>query len=277
MEQLEKSLKAGKKRVAHLPPQLTNHFSKALDNHDKLMQVARLSAQGIGMHLARPKAIQALGKAEGDGDGAKYAERLKQAEDDAALAQKEIEQGYPVLHGFVTIAMWSWLEDFVKGLAALWLITRRQAMRSASVARLKVRLGDYLALSRNEQALHIIELLDQDTGSGLRQGINRFQGLLKGLGLEFELDDAQQKTLFEFQMIRNNLAHRNGLVDQRLRQACPWLGLKLGQPVKVSRRMLIAYSDVGGTMLLNLLYCAGDTYGLDLRLKAPNEVNKQIS
>ena len=141
----------------------------------------------------------------------------------------------------------------------------RPAIRSPSVTKLKIRLGDYLALSRYEQALHIVELLDQDTGSGLRNGINRFQVLLEGLGLKLELEEPQKKVLFEFQMVRNNLAHRNGVVDRRLLESCPWLGVKLGQSVKVSRRMLNTYSDVAGATLLNLLYSTGDIYGINLR------------
>lgn len=260
---------SGTTQKPRLPTRLTDHFSRALDNHDKLMQIARLSAQGINMHLARPNAIQVLGKVKGETEADDYAQKLNQAEDDAALAREEIAQGYPVLHGFVTIAMWSWLEDFVKGLVASWLVSHRPAIRSLAVAKLKVRLGDYISLSRYEQALHIVELLDQDTVS--RSGINRFQALLEGFELRFELDEGQQKSLFEFQMVRNNLAHRNGLVDQRLRQSCPWLGLKLGEPLRVSRTMLYYYSGVGGAMLLSLLYCVGDIYGVELRVGRSTE------
>lgn len=250
---------------ARIPKHLTDHFSRALDNHDKLMQIARLSAQGISMHLARPNAIQVLNKVKDNEESEKYVKQLQQAEADAALAREEIDQGYPVLHGFVTIAMWSWLEDFIKGLAASWLVSHRPAIHNPSVAKLKVRLGDYVTLSRHEQALHIVELLDQETGSGLRNGVNRFEGLLDGLGLRFNLNEESKKTLFEFQMIRNNLAHRNGLVDQRLQKSCPWIGLKLGQPVKISRKMLLSYSNVGGEMLLSLLFYVGDKYGVELR------------
>jgi hypothetical protein len=217
------------------------------------------------MHLGRPNAIKVLFEVKGEDDGEDFAERLSQAEADAALAREEIDQGYPVLHGFVTIAMWSWLEDFVKGLAASWLVSYPPALRSPSVAKLRVRLGDYVSLSRYEQALHIVELLDQDTASGLRSGVNRFRGLLDGFDLKIEIDDDQQKHLFEFQMVRNNLAHRNGVVDQRLRQACPWMDLKLGETLKVSRSMLYSYAGVGGAILLSLLYSAGDIHGIDLR------------
>jgi hypothetical protein len=243
------------KSRTRIPDRLTDHFSRALDNRDKLMQIARLSAQGISMHLGRPKVIQVLRKIKGDDESVGHIKQLQQAEADAALAREEIDQGYPVLNGFVTIAMWSWLEDFVKGLAASWLVYHRPAIRSPSVAKLKVRLGDYVTLSRHEQALHIVEILDQEIGSGLRNGINRFEGLLDGLGLKFNLNEESKKNLFEFQMIRNNLAHRNGLVDQKLWQACPWIGLKIGQPVKVSRKIIV--HAIGRVGLISRRQCSG--------------------
>lgn len=252
-------------RATRLPKKLTDHFQRALESHDKLMQVARLSAQGISMHLARPNTLRVLAKAVGGAEAESYSLQMKRAEEDALLAKSEIDEDFPVLNGFVAIAMWSWLEDFVKGAAAIWLVTYRPAIKSPAIARLKVRLGDYLALSRFEQALHIIELLDQDTGSGLKSGVNRFKGLLDSVGLQFDIDEEQKKKLYEFQMIRNNLAHRNGVVDQRLRQSCPWLGFKLGQRVRVSQNMVVDYSSIGAAMLLSLLYYAGDVYGLDLR------------
>lgn len=253
------------KEKRRVPKRLTDHFERSLESHDKLMKIVRISEQGMRLHVARPNLIKVLAEAQGIEDSEARATQLADAEADAALARLEIDHGYPVLHSFATIALWSWLEDFIKGLAAAWLVEQRAAIRAPAVSKLKVRLGDYIGLSRHEQALHIIELMEQDTGAGLRSGVNRFQSLLLPFGFDINLDDEKARDIYEFQMVRNNLAHRNGLVDQRMRQACPWLKLKLGQPLHVTHGMIFRFARVGQDILLDLLYQAGDRYDLELR------------
>jgi len=95
-----------------------------------------------------------------------------------------------------------------------------------AVQKLKVKLGDYILLSKAEQAHYLVELLEQDLASSLKQGVSRFENLLNPFSLGGPLPDGCAKTLFELQQVRNVVAHRNGIVDRRLKSECPWLKVK---------------------------------------------------
>lgn len=248
-----------------LPDWLTNHFSSSLDAHDKLMQIARLSEQGIRMHLGVPNAIRALAKAKNTHTETETEKRIQFAEQDAALARREIDDGFPVLHGFVTIALWSWMEEFTKGLVACWFQHRPSSMRVPTVQKLKVRLGDYIQLSRAEQGLFLVELLEQEIASPLKSGVDRFNTLLETIHIHSTISSERRKSLFELQKVRNNLAHRSGRADRRLIAECPWLKYKVGQQVNVDLTMLRAYFESSAEFLLHLLFNVGDTHGIDLR------------
>jgi len=247
-----------------LPKWATGHFKAALDRHEELMQITRLSAQGIAMHRARPNALRVLGTVRGGSDQ-KHEETIHAAEKDAELAETEIQNDYPVLHGLTTIALWSWLEDLVKGLVGNWFLHRPASMNAPAVHKLRVRLGDYLQLSRPEQARFLVELLEQDTASALKQGLPRFNSLLDVIGLSVNISEQSKKAIYEHHRVRNALAHRGGRVDAKLRAECPWLGQRPGGELRVSRAMLNAYAAGGGEFVLELLYKAGAAYGRDLR------------
>lgn len=214
-----------------------------------------------------PKVVQVLAQVKGDGTGRDAKERLKHAEKEASLAAQEIADDFPVLHGFAVVALWSWLEHFSKGLVALWLCHNKSAYQAVALQRLKVRLGEYLQLSKQEQAAYLVELLEQDLASPLKKGTGRFDSLLEPFGINGELPEGCSKTLFELQQVRNVIAHRNGRADRRFKSECPWIKVKLNDPIPVTKAMLHAYSEAAIQYLLAVLFRIGDNHGLNLRPK----------
>lgn len=256
-----------------LPEWITDHFKESLNSHDLLMQITDISARGISVLRGMPKIVKVLADVEGKSDHPDSVKKLERAQKEAELASTEVEKDFPVLHGLAVVALWSWMEHFVKGFVALWLMHRRDALDVPAVQKLRVRLGEYLQLQKAEQAQFLVELLEQELASSLKRGATRFESLLQPFGLSFQLPDGCGQSLFELQQIRNAIAHRNGRADRRLRSDCPWLKLKINQPVLVSRKMLNAYSAAAGEFLLSFLYRVGDVYSVDLRpaeRKAPN-------
>jgi hypothetical protein len=158
-----------------------------------------------------------------------------------------------------------WLEHFAKGFVGLWLLHHHGALVVPAVQRLKIKIGDYMQLQKQEQSAYLVEALEQELSSSLKRGANRFESLLEPFSLSGPLADECSKALFELQQVRNAIAHRNGRADRRLRAECPWLKLKLNQPVNVTHTMLRTYSSAGVEYLLAILYRVGDIYGHDLR------------
>lgn len=248
-----------------LPEWITDHFKESLNSHELLMQITDISARGIGVLRGMPKVVKVLADVEGKSDHPDTVKRFERAQKEAELASTEVEKDFPVLHGFAVVALWSWMEHFVKGFVALWLMHRRDALDVHAVQKLRVRLGEYLQLQKTEQAQFLVELLEQELASPLKRGASRFESLLHPFGLSFQLPDGCGQTLFELQQVRNAIAHRSGRADRRLRSDCPWLKLKTNQPVLVSRKMLHAYSEAASEFLLCFLYRVGDVYSVDLR------------
>lgn len=264
---------SGGPKVRKLPEWITDHFKESLNSHELLMQIVDISARGISVLRGMPKIVKVLADVEGKTDDPKSTKQLQRAEKEAELASTEVAKDFPVLHGLAVVALWSWLEHFVKGFMALWLMHRRDALDVPSVQRLRVRLGEYLQLQKAEQSQFLVELLEQELASPLKRGATRFESLLEPFGLSFPLPDGCGQVLFELQQVRNAIAHRSGRADRRLRSDCPWLKLKLSQPVHVTRKMLHAYSEAAAKFLLAFLYRVGDVYSVDLRpseAEAPN-------
>ncbi|MDP2448401.1 MAG: hypothetical protein Q8M93_17310 [Polaromonas sp.] len=259
-----------------LPGWITDHFKESLNSLELLMQITDISARGIGVLRGMPKIVKVLADVEGKSDQPNSVKQLERAQKEAELASTEVEKDFPVLHGFAVVALWSWMEHFVKGFVALWLTHRRDALDVQAVQKLRVRLGEYLQLQKAEQAQFLVELLEQELASPLKRGASRFESLLQPFELSFQLPDGCGQTLFELQQVRNVIAHRNGQADRRLRSDCPWLKLKINQPVLVSRKMLHAYSEAASEFLLYFLYRVGDVYSVDLRPTEQEALNPSL-
>ena len=158
---LEKKLQVPPK-AKKLPEWLGNHFKESSNSMDQLMQIVEISARGIGVLRGMPKIVQVLADVEGNSQEPKSVKALERATKEAELASNEVAKDFPVLHGFAVVALWSWLEHFVKGLVALWLIHRRDALDAPVVQKLRVRFGEYMRLQKSEQAQFLVELLEQD-------------------------------------------------------------------------------------------------------------------
>jgi len=254
-------------KTKKLPKWMTSHFRQSLDAHKNLTQIIRLSEKGISGLRGMPQIVKVLADLDERSDEEEYQNKIRIAEEEASLAQAEIDKDFPVLHQFAVVALWSWLEHFVKDFVALWLQHRREAITLPPLSKIKIKLGEYLQLSKAEQSGYLVELLEQELASPLKRGVTRFEILLEPFLPSSQLPEGCSQAIFELQQVRNVMAHRNGLMDRRLKSACPWLKGRLGQPVKVTGSMLHRYSEACAQYLLEVLFRVGDAHDIDLRGK----------
>ena len=188
------------------PPEwIACHFTESLNSHELLMQITDISARGISVLRGMPKIAKVLADVDGKSDHPDSVKQLERAQKEAELASTEVERDFPVLHGQAVVALWSWMEHFVKGFVALWLMHRRDALDVPAVQKLRVRLGEYLQLQKAEQAQFLVEMLEQELSSPLKRGASRFESLLQPFGLAFQLSDGLGQTLFELQRKRSQV------------------------------------------------------------------------
>jgi len=84
------------------------------------MQIVEISEHGISVLRGMPQIVKVLADVEDNAQDPISAENLERAKKEAELASDEVAKNFPVLHGFSVVALWSWLEHFVKGIVALW-------------------------------------------------------------------------------------------------------------------------------------------------------------
>jgi hypothetical protein len=243
-----------------MPFWAVSDFRSFLDKNERLQHVLRLSINGIHMIRARPQALKAL--AAHDNTLTEAEDKIRQAEADKDLAQREVEHDFPLLHEQATIALWSSLEALVRSFLATWLANKPDAWEVDAVKKLKVKVGDYMSLEALERSLWIVDLIDQEVGGPFRLGVTRFESILQPFGLAGEVDDRCQKALFELSQVRHVLVHRSGVVDKRFADACPWLALKPGQHLLVSHKMWRTYNEALASYVLELIQRVRVHFGL---------------
>lgn len=215
-------------------------FLPFLEHIQDIGRLLHLSMRGISSLRASPQVEEALAQADrfmAKHGGVKQPSRegrLEKAQEEAHLAQTEVDNDFPQLHAQAVIAGWGALEAGIREVAAAWLLNEPSVKSVEPVAKLKVRLSVYESMTKDERAHYLATLLEQDVASPLRQGASRFEALLKPLGLDGRVTKKTQKDLFEMHQVRNVLVHRRGVADRRLVEACPWLKLNPGDVVEVS-------------------------------------------
>lgn len=162
------------------------------------------------------------------------------------LAKAEVDQGLPLLHNAALVLMWGALETSIRDFLVRWLLRYPSCLQLPPVAQLRVRVGEYEALSSSDRMRFLIGLLERDLGSSLKPGVGRFTSLLKVFDLTPIVDDACRSNLFVMAAVRNVIAHQAGIADDRFVELCPAFGASVGQPVRIQRAQLIEFINAAG-------------------------------
>jgi hypothetical protein len=229
-----------------------------------LSQILDMSIRGISMFQAMPQMVAAVAKARDRSEHQDTANKLANAEQHAAFARREIENGFPVLHANTALAVWSHLEAGVRLFLARWLEHEKTAFDLDAVQRLKVKIGEYERLQGEDRYFYIVDRLEQEVSAPLKCGINRFESVLDPFGLSGKVDADVQRDLFELNQVRNCLMHRAGRVDRRFVEACPWLGLEVVQPLKVTPDATRRYISSVLLYATELVCRVGEQFGVDM-------------
>jgi len=145
-----------------------------------------------------------------------------------------------------------------------WLQNYKQAMEVEAIQKLRVRIGEYERLEGEERFFYILNRLEQELSAPLKTGITRFELLLETFGLSGTVDEDVRRNLFELNQIRNILVHRSGFTDRRLVDSCPWMKLRVGDPVKVNHEMTAHYFQSVMEYATEIIARIGEHFGVDM-------------
>jgi len=251
----------GKKPGA--PKWATQPLRDFTDQTERLYQLRHLSMNGISMLRGVPKLVQVLAKIEGE-SGEEAHDRFESAKKEAELAYREVNDGFPLLHAQTMIALWAALEATIRLFLVRWLQNYKQAMEVEAIQKLRVRIGEYERLEGEDRFFYILDRFEQELAAPLKTGITRFELLLAPFGLSGPVDEDVRRNLFELNQVRNILVHRSGFADRRLVDSCPWLKLRVGDPVKVNHEMTVHYFQSGMKYATELIARIGEHFGVDM-------------
>lgn len=270
---------ATKKRVKGMPPWATAPFQLFLDDIDRLEHVVHLSCFGISLSRSTPEVIELLMEVKND-CSKESDRRLEHSRQEAEFAEREVASGFPVLHAWAVVGLWAHLESLIRSFLIEWLKHKRSARTIEEIARVKVRLGEYERIPRDQRNLFIVGILERELGAALRKGIDRFEVMLAPFGLDGELPDLLRREIYELGQVRNVIAHNATKIDRHLLKACPWLKGKVGDYFQVSPEMFNRYS-IAAMAYVNLIICRiGKHFGVNTserRASMERKVEKLLS
>ena len=263
-----------KKPKPHAPEWATQPFGEFLERTHRLGQLLHLSMSGISNLRGIPTLVELLAEVAEEYKERSH-DRLKAAKKEAELAEKEVAEGFPILHAQTTISLWSNLEAAIRLFIVRWIQNDKKALKTETIQRLRVTISDYESLEGEDRYFYILDRLEQELSAPLKMGITRFESILEPFDLSGPVDENMRRDLFEFNQIRNVLVHRSGLADRRLINSCPWMNYKVGDAVKVSHEMIERYFEATYYYITELMVRVGMYFGLDvIKYREKIAVNK---
>jgi len=244
------------------PKWATASIKQSLDDMQRLREVMHVSRAGIAALRGVPKIVEVLQK-YGDGTPQEYSVDLERATKEADFAQREVTEEFPVLHSWITVALWSHLEFCVRNFLIAQLKNDPSSWKLDSVLRVNVKLADFFAMKSEERSTFVIEQLEKDKLSG-KTGIDRFEALLEVFAFSGHVPKSVKDKIYEFQQIRNLIAHNSSRFDRRFKKSCPWVKGKHGLYISVTPQMLNTYFAATELYILILICRIGEKYNIDM-------------
>jgi hypothetical protein len=167
-------------------------------------------------------------------DPSESTEKLKTLRERARKADKQLEDGLPLMHSQMAIGTWSVLEAAIDDFVVAWLTNVPATLEVDELSKIKVPASLFEMMDRPARMQYLVEEYKRNLRSDSKIGIERFESILKPLGLSGPVDESTRKDIFELSQVRNAILHRASRADQRLIDACPWLTIPLGARVVVS-------------------------------------------
>lgn len=250
--------KPNKKRS--MPKWAREIFKQFIDEANQLLQTLNICAMGISIVRGAPKAIEVLMKLEED-DSDDVQEKLKRAKDASLLAESEVKEGFPVLNSWAVVTLWALLEGMVRSFVAEYIRRRRSSWSLPQLKKLRIRLGEYETILKEDRYLYVADLLEKEVAAGVRNGVNRFETLLAPFNLDGDVPKNTSKLIFELGQMRNTIVHRAGKADNQLLKSCPWLKQMRSEPVRITPKMMHKYFNAVDMYVTIVMCRVQETHG----------------
>lgn len=114
-----------------------------------------------------------------------------------------------------------------------WLMNVPEALEIDAVMKLRIPIARFLSM-RNEDRMRFLVAELQQTNSGKKRGVGRYEALLGIFDLSGKIDPQVKQDLIEMHSTRNVIVHRASIIDREFVDACQWLDKKQGDKIVVT-------------------------------------------
>jgi hypothetical protein len=192
----------------------------------------------------------------------KLSSDLVEAKKEAELAEKECKTGFPLLHAHALVAMWAALEVAIEDMLVGILLNEPIVLKKEAFAKLRVPLADFETKDKEERMRYLLAELGRNLGR--HNGVEAFECLLGHFDLSGSVDEHDRKVLWEMHHLRNVIVHRASRADRRLVDACPWLRLKVNDPVTISHKFIRMAGPTLCSYVMTITGRLGTRYDVDI-------------
>lgn len=225
---------------------------------EELRLFAELCARGLEYSISATSIHDVVrlgietGAVKRDVSAEQLAQQREQAMRLEQFAKDQADRDFPYLYGLLSIRVWTILEDVVNNIVLERVSDKAKLVDLPAFESLSVPLVPFLNADEHSRDELVLAALQQATKSRLKSGIGRFDCLLDAVGLGGGVPDSMRRAVLELSELRNVLTHRDGVCDKRVSQRCPWLRLRVGDRVSISRNRFSAYSLLPQWLFLEL-------------------------
>lgn len=229
-------------------------------------RIMHMSETGIRMLRAVPKAVDALAVllTKEESESQEHIDEVERAAEIASFAEAECARGFPLLHAHHLVGLWGALEAAFEDVQIAFLLNDPRALTAEPFTRIKIPLAEFESTEREDRMRILSREFQRMVGLERRQGCERFEALLEPLGLSGRVTPECKRLIYEMQQVRNVLVHRGGISDRRLVEACPWMNLKVGDPVLVTWSGLSSYESALTEYITEVTCRIGKRFGIDM-------------
>lgn len=224
-----------------IPKWAAEPLRRYLNQSTEICKVLGTTIYASHAAITMPRILHATPKMEPDqtpkGDVDETMEKF------ASFAAHEKERGFPVLHAHASVILWGFFQASIEDLLAAFLMNEPERLRTEPFARIRIPLAEFEGSEREERMQLLITELKRSANVSRRHGLDRIEALLEPFGFSGPVHDLVKKEVCALDHIRNVIVHRACLVDRRLADACPWLNLKIGEPVIITHTAFKRYDS----------------------------------
>jgi hypothetical protein len=159
----------------------------------------------------------------------------------AEFAAKESAGGFPLLQEFTIVGFWGAFESAIEDVVIGIISNEPVFLRAAPFAKVKIPLAEFESLERDDRMRILLRELQRTLRTEQRHGVNGFEAMLDTVNFSGSVPAEVREALWEMHHVRNLIVHRASRVDRAFAEACPKMGLKVGDSAKVSREQCAHY------------------------------------